>query len=227
MVFAIGSIHHMTWGGADIWAFEIADDDDGDFITGDRFRFRETRSARVPDSDAPELEALWNSLPEASMTRCHNPNIGFEVRRNTTVELRAALCYKCSNMSLLTPAGSDFRTFDADGDAAIRLQALLYAALPYQDPFNFGETRAGFGNSGELRGRAVLFVPLGDGFWELLDVVPGGRSEVNESAWSNTYKARNAFTRWNISWIKPEDTRDFAARLFPGLDASVVWRDID
>jgi hypothetical protein len=92
------------------------------------------------------------------------------------------------------------------------------------DPFAFGATRGGLGRAGELAGRAVLFVPMAEGVWHLLDVATGSdKPEDNESSWKATDAARSTINGWEIDWVPADETREFADKYFRGLDPSVVW----
>lgn len=101
----------------------------------------------------------------------------------------------------------------------------FWSVIISRDPFSFGTTRGGLACAGELAGRAVLLVPLGEGYWELLDIATKvDHTEENSSTWSATAGARNAFESWQIEWVPELETRAFAEKYFPGLNPAVVWR---
>jgi hypothetical protein len=118
----------MTWTGS-VTAFEITGDD-GEFETGNRTSFQVGRHGVVRANDIVELERLWNELPEAEQDRCHNPRIGLEARTGNELELRAAICFQCNNISSRGPGGDDWRSFDATSDQAQSLLRILESALP-------------------------------------------------------------------------------------------------
>lgn len=92
------------------------------------------------------------------------------------------------------------------------------------DLFEFGETRGGVGRAGELAGRALLFIPLGGGMWELVDQPdPNDCSEPETSVWMATEAARAAFASWKIDWVPRDATQEFAGQRFTDLDPRVVW----
>lgn len=92
------------------------------------------------------------------------------------------------------------------------------------DPFEFGETRLGFARAGEVAGRVLLFVPLGDGIWELLDAGTGpDQSDGDESIWTATEEARATFGGWDIDWVPSDRTRLLGEKYFRNLDPSIVW----
>ena len=117
----------MTWENSDLVAFELSGHE-GEFETGGG-RFHVERSGAVPVDDIADLQRLWEELPEGEQSRCHNPRIGFEVRTNGDLELRAALCFECHNISTRSPQGDGSRTFDSSSKPARTLLKLLKAAL--------------------------------------------------------------------------------------------------
>ena len=119
----------MTWVDTEIVAFELSTRE-GDFQTGERVEFEVLRSGRLSQPTIPELQRLWNDLPEGEQARCHDPRIGFEVHREAALVLRAALCFDCSNISTRSPDGDDWRVFDPSSTQAQALLELLVSALP-------------------------------------------------------------------------------------------------
>ena len=124
------TIDHVTWTGP-VTAFELAGDD-GEFTTGSRISFKVGRSGLVTHEDVSELERLWNDLPVAAQARCHIPLIGFEVRHENELELRAALCFQCCNISSRSPEGDHWRSFDPTSDQAQSILRILESALPHE-----------------------------------------------------------------------------------------------
>lgn len=101
----------------------------GPFVTGRSNEFRTGRSGQLVEPQISELELLWNALPVADQDRCHVPRIGFEVSRDNVLQLRAAVCYECSNISIRLPAEDVWRAFDPESAEAQRVLQILSSAL--------------------------------------------------------------------------------------------------
>jgi hypothetical protein len=85
-----------------------------------------------------------------------------------------------------------------------------------------GKVVGGRARSGEVAGRAVLFVPL-EGIWELHDL-PWDRpdDECNDSFWDDEPKTLAIVESWDVDWIESSNTRDFVAHHFSDLNADAV-----
>lgn len=87
-----------------------------------------------------------------------------------------------------------------------------------------GVVVGGRAHSGEVGGRAVLFVPL-DGLWELHELPwEAPDDECEDSYWEDDATTAETVLRWDIDWIEPSHMRQFIVDHFGDLDADLVMR---
>lgn len=85
-----------------------------------------------------------------------------------------------------------------------------------------GRVAGGRGRAGEVKDRALLFVPL-DGVWELHDVPwESADGECNDSYWSEDEKTSDLVASWDVQWVSVDDLRDFVTTHFHDLDAATL-----
>lgn len=85
-----------------------------------------------------------------------------------------------------------------------------------------GKVAGGRARAGEVRGRAVLFVPL-DGIWELHDL-PWDRpnDDCDDSYWEDDRETLDTVNGWDVDWVDSSQIRDFIAEHFGDLNADEV-----
>lgn len=118
----------MRWADCEILAYELRARD-GRFTMGNGLTFEVVRQAPLPAAFHDEFRHAWETLPDGADFLCHSPQIGFEVVQDSEPQLRAAICVGCSNISMWTPQGGSFRTFEPESGEGRALVTLLEQAL--------------------------------------------------------------------------------------------------
>lgn len=80
--------------------------------------------AHVVGEQAQKVAALWRSLPQAEQMRCHLPRYGVRFLADQFL-FEAAICFECSNISIIDNGKHTWATFDGEAPAARELLTLL------------------------------------------------------------------------------------------------------
>lgn len=102
---------------------------EGVFDTGDHWEFLIEGQSVVEPDVASQFQGLWQNLPEGEQARCHTPGFGIEVRDGERLELRAAFCFQCNNISIRTDSSTDMRVFDAGSEPGCGLLQLFKSVV--------------------------------------------------------------------------------------------------